>query len=45
MDMLSYIISYMNAQITAASNLFDNVKGLCDYEAKDKAFYEYTGKG
>lgn len=45
MDMLSYIISYMNAQVTAASNLFDNVKGLCDYEANDKAFYEYTGKG
>ena len=45
MDMLSYIISYMNAQVTAASKLFDNVKGLCDYEANDKAFYEYTGKG
>lgn len=45
MDMLQYIISYMNAQITAASHLFDNVRGLCDYEASDKSFYEYTGKG
>lgn len=43
--MLNYIVAYMNSQITAASKLFDNVKGLCDYNANEKAFYEYVGNG
>jgi hypothetical protein len=44
MDLLDYIISYMNNKVEVASSLFDNIYGLCDV-SKDNKYYSYTGKG
>jgi len=45
MDLLDYIISYMNNKVEVASSLFDNIYGLCDYAKDEKRYYSYTGKG
>ena len=44
MDLLDYIISYMNNKVEVASSLFDNIYGLCD-TSKDSKYYSYTGNG
>jgi len=44
MDLLDYIISYMNNKVEVASALFDNIYGLCDV-SKDNKYFHYSGKG
>lgn len=47
MDLLDYIIKYMNNKVQVASNLFDNIYGLCELtgNGNDKAFMHYVGNG
>jgi hypothetical protein len=47
MDLLDYIIKYMNNKVQVASNLFDNIYGLSELTgtANDKAYMHYVGDG
>lgn len=45
MDLLGYIISYMNNKVEVSTNLFTKIYGLCDYHKNENAYYHYTGNG
>jgi hypothetical protein len=45
MDLLAYIIEYMNNKVSTASNVFTKMYGLCDYVREEKRYHHYTGGG
>lgn len=47
MDLLDYIIKYMNNKVQVASNIFDNIYGLCELNGtgNDRAYMHYVGGG
>jgi hypothetical protein len=45
MDLLAYIIEYMNNKVSTASNVFTKMYGLCDYVREEKRYHYYTGGG
>ena len=47
MDLLDYIIKYMNNKVRVASNLFDDIYGLSELRAdgNEKAYVHYIGNG
>jgi hypothetical protein len=45
MDLLAYIIDYMNNKVSTASNVFTKMYGLCDYVREEKRYHHYTGGG
>ena len=45
MDLLGYIIDYMNNKVSVASNLFSKQYGLSEFRKKEGDYYTYLSKG